>query len=231
MRERMTAVRASVADIIRGTYNEEDGHHVVSPQGVELRRVVLVGFIVRQYVGQGSFASITIDDGTETIRAKAWGETQSLEQVETNTLAMIVGKVREYEGEVYIVPEIVRTLDDANYMTLHQLERYRAILTRSGISTPSESESMGDVQETLKPVKSKSSTPAKKPKSPRTLATKILQFIRENVSPDGVYLQDIVSCFEKQGSSKSAITLKVIDLMDKQKIREVKIGYYLPIDT
>ncbi len=227
----MTAVRASVADIIRGTYNEEDGHHVVSPQGVELRRVVLVGFIVRQYVGQGSFASITIDDGTETIRAKAWGETQSLEQVETNTLAMIVGKVREYEGEVYIVPEIVRTLDDANYMTLHQLERYRAILTRSGISTPSESESMGDVQETLKPVKSKSSTPAKKPKSPRTLATKILQFIRENVSPDGVYLQDIVSCFEKQGSSKSAITLKVIDLMDKQKIREVKIGYYLPIDT
>ncbi len=231
MRERMTAVRASVADIIRGTYNEEDGHHVVSPQGVELRRVVLVGFIVRQYVGQGSFASITIDDGTETIRAKAWGETQSLEQVETNTLAMIVGKVREYEGEVYIVPEIVRTLDDANYMTLHQLERYRAILTRSGISTPSESESMGDVQETLKPAKSKSSAPAKKPKSPRTLATKILQFIRENVSPDGVYLQDIVSCFEKQGSSKSAITLKVIDLMDKQKIREVKIGYYLPIDT
>ena len=139
MRERMTAVRTSVADIVRGTYNEENGHHVMSPQGVELRRVVLVGFIVRQYVGQGSFASITIDDGTETIRAKAWGETQSLEQVETNTLAMIVGKVREYEGEVYIVPEIVRHLDDANYMTLHQLERYRAILTRSGISTPSES--------------------------------------------------------------------------------------------
>ncbi len=231
MRERMTAVRASVADIIHGTYIEEDGHHVVSPQGVELRRVVLVGFIVRQYVGQGSFASITIDDGTETIRAKAWGETQSLEQVETNTLAMIVGKVREYEGEVYIVPEIVRPLDDANYMTLHQLERYRAILTRSGISTPSESESMGDVQETLKPTRSKGSASTSKPKSPRTLAKKILRFIQENVSPDGVYLQDIVSHFEKKGSSKSAITLKVIDLMDQQKIREVKIGYYLPIDT
>jgi len=230
MQERMTAVRASVADIIRGTYNEENGHHVVSPQGVELRRVVLVGFIVRQYVGQGSFASITIDDGTETIRAKAWGETQSLEQVETNTLAMIVGKVREYEDEVYIVPEIVRPLDDANYMTLHQLERYRAILTRSGISTSSESESMGDVQETLKPTKSKGSASISKPQSPRTLSTQILQFIRENVSPDGVYLQDIVSHFEKQGSSKSAITLKVIDLMDKQRIREVKIGSYLPID-
>ncbi len=231
MRERMTAVRASVADIIRGTYSEEDGHHVVSPQGVELRRVVLVGFIVNQYVGQGSFASITIDDGTETIRAKAWGETQSLEQVETNTLAMIVGKVREYEGEVYIVPEIVRPLDDANYMTLHQLERYRAIFTRSGISTPGENESMDDVQETLNPAKSKSSGSTKKSKSPGTLSTQILRFIQENVSPDGVYLADIVSHFEKQGSSKSAITLKVIDLMDQQKVREVKIGYYLPIDA
>lgn len=231
MRERMTAVRASVADIVHGTYSEEDGHHVVSPQGVELRRVVLVGFIVRQYVGQGSFASITIDDGTETIRAKAWGETQSLEQVEANTLAMIVGKVREYEGEVYIVPEIVRSLDDANYMTLHQLERYRAIFTRSGISTPGENESVDDVQETLKPAKSKSSGSTKKSKSPGTLSTQILRFIQESVSPDGVYLQDIVSHFEKQGSSKSAITLKVIDLMDQQKVREVKIGYYLPIDA
>ncbi|TET15777.1 MAG: hypothetical protein E3J82_00530, partial [Candidatus Thorarchaeota archaeon] len=226
MRERMTAVRASVADIVHGTYSEEDGHHVVSPQGVELRRVVLVGFIVRQYVGQGGFVIITIDDGTETITAKSWGETQSLEQVETNTLAMIVGKLREYEGEVYIVPEIVRPLDDANYMTLHQLERYRAIFTRSGISTPGETESMDDVQETLKPAKSKSSASTKKSKSPGTLSTQILRFIQENVSPDGVYLQDIVSHFEKQGSSKSAITLKVIDLMDQQKVREVKIGYY-----
>ncbi len=230
MRERMTAVRASVADIIHGTYSEEDGHHVVSPQGVELRRVVLVGFIVKQYIGQGSFASITIDDGTETIRAKTWGETQSLEQAEPNTLAMIVGKVREYEGEVYIVPEIVHPLDDANYITLHQLERYKAILTLSGISTPSE-ESMDDVQETLKPAKSKSSASKKKSKSPGTLSKQILRFIKKNVSPDGVYLQDIVSHFEKKGSSKSAITLKVIDLMDQQKVREVKIGYYLPIDA
>jgi len=129
------------------------------------------------------------------------------------------------------VPEIVRPLDDANYMTLHQLERYRGILTRSGISTPSESESMDNVQETLKPARSRSSASTSTPKSSGTLAAQILQFIRENVSPDGVYLQDIVSHFEKQDKSKSAITLKVIDLMDQQRIREVKIGHYLPIDT
>lgn len=86
MQERMTAVRASVADIIRGTYNEEDGHHVVSPQGVGLRRVVLVGFIVRQYVGQGNFASITIDDGTETIRAKAGAKHNHLNKLKPTHL-------------------------------------------------------------------------------------------------------------------------------------------------
>ena len=42
----MTAVRSNIADIVNGTYGDDNGPHVVSPYGVELRRVVLVGFIV-----------------------------------------------------------------------------------------------------------------------------------------------------------------------------------------
>ena len=144
LRERITAVRATISDIIGGDFREDTGPHVVSPFGVELRRVVVVGFVVNKFYREGDdsskrFESITLDDGTDTIRIKVWGDEDSavLEGVKENILALVIGKVRHYEEETYIIPEIVRELTDPNYMSLHLMERYKAILTRSGISLPS----------------------------------------------------------------------------------------------
>jgi RPA family protein len=238
MRERLVAIRASVADIINGTYSEDDGPKIVSPFGVELRRVVIIGVVINHYSGQSSFASVTIDDGTETIRAKAWGaESVALEKVAPNTLVMIVGKVRQYDNEVYIVPEIVRELTDSNYMTLHKLERLKAMLTRSGISTAETSLGEEDVIGTVvsvetKPVVGTLETPDTVDNKSSGLKPKqILQFIQKHAKPDGVPIEDIVAFFEAKGHSKSQIQLKVIDLQGEDRIREVKVGRYVLTDT
>ena len=65
MKERMTATRASISDIVKGTFGKDDGDRVISPDGIELRRVMIVGHIVSRLTGKDNFASITIDDGTE----------------------------------------------------------------------------------------------------------------------------------------------------------------------
>ena len=231
MRERMTAVRASVADIIKGKYGDDNGPRVISPFGVELRRVVLVGYIRNQYMGQGNFASITIDDGSETIRGKLWGtEASSLETVKLNSFVMVVGKVREYQDEIYIAPEIVRELDDPNYMTTHMLERYRAMLTLSGVTYPDsaslETDDFGSEQSSLEESTSTSSTPKKS--SVTGLSKQILQFIEQHANPEGVSIQDIVSFFEVGGHEKSAVQLKVLDLIESERIVEIEIGKYLP---
>lgn len=238
MRERLVAVRASVADIVNGTYSEDDGPKTVSPFGVELRRVALVGVVVNHYSGQGSFASVTIDDGTETIRAKAWGaESAALEKVTPNTLVMIIGKVRQYDNEVYIVPEIVRELTDPNYITLHKLERLRAMITRSGVSTAETSLAEEDVIGTAisveaRPTAGTIEAPAIVEDSSSGLKSKqILQFIQKHAKPEGVPIEDIVTFFEKKGHSKSQIQLKVIDLQGEERIREVKVGRYVLTDT
>ena len=235
MRERMTAIRASVADIINGTYGSENGPHVISPLGVELRRVMLVGHIVDQYAKQGNFASITIDDGTETIRAKAWGaESASLETISCDIIALVIGKVREYQDEIYIVPEIIREIPDSNYITLHLMERYRTVLTRSGLSMEESSEleqSLSDgssTQETLS-----ESTPSVSHDDiipVKGIAAKILKFIKEKGVSGAVHIDDITSAFTSKKHSKSDIQLKIIDLQDKEKIREVELGLYMPSD-
>ncbi|UCH04254.1 MAG: hypothetical protein JSW05_11865 [Candidatus Thorarchaeota archaeon] len=233
MRERMTAVRASVSDIVNGTYKKDNGHYVVSPHGVELRRVVLVGFIVEQF-SRKDLASITIDDGTETIKAWAFDdEAKSLEKAASDALTLVVGKVREREGEVYIIPEIIRQIEDPNYLSLHLLERYSGMITGSGV-TP---QVVSDFQETLS-----ESTRAETPESTEKIGSEesqvlgkvnrqILQFIENHSDKGGVPIDDIIKFFEERGHARSDIQLKVINLHGKGKIVEVSVGVYRLADT
>jgi RPA family protein len=230
----MTAVRAAISDIVNGTFGDDNGSHVISPYGVELRRVALVGLIVDHYSKEG-YASITIDDGTETIRAKAWGgEASSLEKVQVNILALIVGKVKEYQGEIYVSPEIVRELDDPNYMTVHQLERYAAMLTRSGVTYETTSESEGFFEESAPPPKREA---AKKPleKKGKPVSGKIykqiMQYIEEKSEEEGVPIASIVDFFEEKGHDRTDIQLKVLDLQSQGSLVEVKVGVYRPADS
>lgn len=216
MKERMTAVRASIADIVKGTFGEDDGHRVISPDGVELRRVMIVGHIVSRLTGKDNFASITIDDGTETIRAKAWGnEAASLQEIEEDILALVIGKVKEYNEEIYLVPEIIRPLPDSNFLTLHKLERHYHILKHGGTHVPTPA-SLEDHYE--KPNASTDRSP------PKGLRGKILDFIRENDTSKGIAITDIATHFEKE--DKTNIQLEVIELEADDWIREEPIGVY-----
>ena len=219
----MTAIRSSISDIVNGTFLEDDGARVISPYGVELRRVVLVGYIVNRQSTQGNFASITIDDGTETIKAKAWGtEASSLDEVSNSMLVVLVGKVREYEGEVYIVPEIVSEVKDPNFMTLHLLERYNTMLTQGGLSIPAPTTLEESVIES--PIDD-SEHPKEKVTPRGALAKEILQYIRDNNDPQGISIQDIVDNI-KGDYTKEKIQMEVIELMAADQIQEIKIGRY-----
>ncbi len=222
MRERMTAVRASISDITSGSFSNDNGPHVISPFGVELRRVVLVGFVVDKFYREGDdtgkkrFESITVDDGTDTIGVKVWGEEDAslLEGVKENILALVVGRVREYNEEVYVMPEIVRELTDPNYMGLHLLERYKAILNRSGISTP---ETIEQQQELL-------TTPSVSVSG--KLANDILAYVRLEAPPEGISLRDIVAYFEKKGQDSEKVQTKVFNLVAEGALNEVSIGQF-----
>ena len=216
MKERMTAIRSSIADIVKGTFGEDNGHRVISPDGVELRRVMIVGHIVSRLTGKDNFASITIDDGTETIRAKAWGnEAASLQEVEENILALLIGKVKEYNEEIYLVPEIIRPLPDPNFLTLHKLERHYHILQHGGEHTFTPP-SLEDHYETPKATSGRV--------KPKGLGGKILDYIQKNDTPQGIAIADIADHFAKE--DKTDIQLEVIELQADNWIREERTGVY-----
>lgn len=228
MRKRMTAIRASVADVSRGRFvKEAEGSYVLSELGVQLRRVVVVGFVVRRYFKPGEYASITIDDGTETIQAKAWGRDQRkvdlLSEIDENNLVLVIGRVREWNDEIFIDPETIRELTDPNFMTLHLLERYRTIMSLAGVTAPTSFESGSEpfFEETREPVDIDSLELS------GTLAKQVIQFIEQRDSGRGVRIGEIIEYFESQGHEKAKIQMKVLDLQDQERILEVELGTYV----
>ncbi|TET10812.1 MAG: hypothetical protein E3J86_04370 [Candidatus Thorarchaeota archaeon] len=229
IRERMTAVRASISDITNGNFGDDTGPHVVSPYGVELRRVVVVGFVVSKFYREGDesgkkkFESVTLDDGTDTIQVKVWDDDAAvLERVKENILALVIGKVRKYEDETYIIPEIVRELTDPNYMSLHLMERYKTILTRSGVTLPSTAE---HEQEVLTSTSTEPAAPVK-----GKLAKDIVSYIQLEAIDGGMPLKDIVVYFEKKGKDPDKVQTKVWELAAEGHIIEKPIGHFRTAD-
>lgn len=81
------------------------------------KRVRLVGTVIKTFnADDGNYSFIVIDDGTETIRAKAFKESVSLiKKIEEGSFVQVIGWVSFYNDEVYINPEIVSELSPDEY--------------------------------------------------------------------------------------------------------------------
>lgn len=134
MIERQTAKKVRVREIMNGSFVKKEGlepSFVKIESGEEISRARILGTVVSKFVAEdGNYASVTIDDGTDTIRLKVFKTTKPLDALESGDMVDVVGKVREYEGETYIIPEVARKIENPNFELLRRLEliyKYKGI--------------------------------------------------------------------------------------------------------
>jgi len=86
--------------------------------------VRILATIVRKFINEDkSYGFLVLDDGTETIRAKAWREdVELIEKYNEGDIVDVFGRIREFGEEIYIVPEIIIRVDDPNWEILRELE-------------------------------------------------------------------------------------------------------------
>ncbi len=123
-KKRLPAYKVRTSSIMGGKYVHNEGlapKYVLSKDGQRLTRVRLLATVVNKFVSQDKkFYSVTLDDGTETIRAKAFGSF-ILDPINIGDIIDVIGKVRNYNNEVYIIPETVWKADP-NLELLRDLE-------------------------------------------------------------------------------------------------------------
>jgi RPA family protein len=123
---RQTAKKVRIYDIMNGTFEKKEGFEpsfVRTRSGEEISRARILGTVVSKFIAEdGNYASVTIDDGTDTVRLKVFKTTTPLDSLEVGNVVDVIGKVREYEGETYVIPEVARKTEDPNFELLRRLE-------------------------------------------------------------------------------------------------------------
>ena len=122
--KRQVATKVRIESLSSGKIIEKGGRKFLETKyGEELSRVRVMATVVGKFISEDSkFASITLDDGTDTIRGKGWQDISLIEALSIGDLIDLIGKVREYNDEIYLVPEIIQKIEDPNLELLRKLE-------------------------------------------------------------------------------------------------------------
>ncbi len=96
---------------------ELDNNHIV--------RVNLIGSITYVKLNEG-YASAILDDGSAAIRIKAWQQdTSMISKINLGDFALVIGRIREFNNERYVLPDFIKKLDDPNWLLVRRLELLR----------------------------------------------------------------------------------------------------------
>ncbi len=125
-KKRLTSIKTRIADINSGSFVVLPGfesNYVLTKDGMRLSRVRVLATVVDKFLSDsGKYAAITLDDATDTIRAKAFNAVSVFDPFAAGDVVDFIGKVREYQGELYLVPELIKKVGDPNYELLRELE-------------------------------------------------------------------------------------------------------------
>jgi RPA family protein len=147
MQERQVARKADIKTLHMGDYIVQEGFNpnYIEVNGEKYSRVVVLAVVIDKFVSEdGNYAALTLDDGTDTIRLKAFQDLRILDKAEKGDVVDVVGKIREYNEERYIQPETIAKIENPNYEVLRKLELSKLSIAKKAssgsVSLPSEAQ-------------------------------------------------------------------------------------------
>ncbi|MEK6940589.1 MAG: hypothetical protein AABW49_01675 [Nanoarchaeota archaeon] len=116
VQKRQTAFHVWISMLHNGKFVKQLGEwepSYIEYKGMVIGRVNIIASIVFKYsADDGTYVALTIDDGSASIRVKAWREdAQNIMKFNAGDLIQFIGRTREYNGEIYLSPEIIAHID------------------------------------------------------------------------------------------------------------------------
>jgi RPA family protein len=216
MTKRWTAYKMWIKDVVEGTYTE-DGF--INFHDLQANRVRILGTVVMKFIGDDRrYGFFILDDSTETIRVRSFEDTVGLiDKVNVGDIVDVVGRIRKYDNEIYVIPEIVKKIDDPNFELLRKLElisqdkRFRAVVKKEDVYPLPEPTQASDstVGETVE------EDVVESPKQ------KVIKLIKELDKGDGVNSESLIS---RSGLDENVVENIINDMMNDGDIFEPRAG-------
>ncbi len=130
LKKRETAYKLRIGDVLKATQIFEENESLnkrlkfVELGNKRILRVNIVANIIDKYESEteSKFASLTLDDGSGQIKLRVFGEEmQKIRDLTQGNTIVVIGLLRSYNQELYIMPEIMKKLDP-KYLLVRKLE-------------------------------------------------------------------------------------------------------------
>jgi RPA family protein len=215
LQKRRTAYKFWISDIANATMTKQgDAYSFFKIKNMDVTRVNVMANVTFKFIGDNnSYAALTLDDGTATIRAKAWRDDTSIfNGINLGDIVLVIGKIREYNGELYILPEVVRQLDP-NWELVRKLEMLK-LYGKPIIADISSEFAM--------PKTTDITTNIEEDAVLETSRQKVFALIENDSSEFGAKIENIP---EKLGLNEEEAESIISDLLKEGEIYQVKPGY------
>lgn len=122
--ERWPAQIVRISDIQNGDYikvNEEFSPDYILINNVKVSRANIIAVVINSKADE-RLSTLTIDDGSGSIDVRDFDGKLGFSAFQPGHIVKVIGKPREFNGEIYLVGEIVRQLKNKRWIELRKLE-------------------------------------------------------------------------------------------------------------
>lgn len=128
-KKREIAYKLRIGEILRGKpqTSVDEGRerfNFLELGNKKIVRVNVVANVIDKFASEGEkkFATLTLDDATGQINVKTFGQdTEMFTDIAQGNTLMIIGVLRIFNNELYILPEILKSIDP-RYLLIRKLE-------------------------------------------------------------------------------------------------------------
>ncbi|MBI4151139.1 hypothetical protein HY492_03365 [Candidatus Woesearchaeota archaeon] len=131
----LVAQQVCITDLIHGQLHERQNElmTVVTDDGREIARANIIGLVVDR--GEGDPPGLVIDDGTERIPVRAFGQVPGIEDAALGMPVLVIGRPRQFGQERFLSAECVRVLESPRWIELRKRSAVKQPVKRSLLDT------------------------------------------------------------------------------------------------
>ena len=196
--KRHVAYKVRIKDLLEAPYTKGEGDwdpNFIQLNNKQISRVNLVGVVVSKQ-NETDYNSIMLDDSSGRISIRFFGNNLPADDLNVIDLLQVIGRPREFGNERYIVPEIIKKIDNKKWMEVRNLElKDKKLIIKKHDTTEKEITQSNDP------------------------TTKIIELIRQSDSGDGADTQQIIS-----SSNIDNMESIIKNLLETGEIFEIKPG-------
>jgi len=120
--QRQVAYKVRISDLLNGALTKDDiSAGYVKLNGLNVSRANIIATVIYKSE-ESNYAGAVIDDGTGKISLKSFENKEIFSRVDVSDVVLVVGKVRQFNDEKYIIPEILKKLENSEWFNVRKLE-------------------------------------------------------------------------------------------------------------